>query len=137
MKKLIAIFITLVLICSLSISIVACKDGNQGKDAIIGKWVVDSGNVTYEFNKDNSGTITRQNGNSQTFTWGLSEDSKYNTAPKGTKYYFYFDSEISDVEYYKTCRGFDIMTDSDGRQYINMIGIYGGTSADARLYKIS
>ncbi len=136
MKKLLAIIVTFVLICSLSISIVACKDGNQGKDAIIGKWI-NSNSTTYEFNKDNSGIITYKDGDSRTFTWGLSEKSQYNTSPKGTKYYFYFDSEISDVEYYNTCRGFDIMTDSDGKEYIYEIGMYGGTSADARLYKIS
>ena len=134
MKKLIAIFITLVLICSLSISIVACKDGNQGKDALIGIWSDEYSR--YEFFADGTGTYGINS--HQTFNWGLASECPYKLIVNDstgdfttTKYYLYYSSDNPNA----ACRGFDIMTDTDGRKYINAVGKTGGKSS--KLYKVS
>ncbi len=76
MKKLIAIFITLVLIFSLSISIVACKDGDTNTDPLVGKWVNDRGDY-FEFNKDGTGTCADAGYPSKTLEWGFVRGSRF------------------------------------------------------------
>ena len=131
MKKLIAIFITLVLICSLSISIVACKDRDQGKDALIGKWSNEYSR--YEFFEDGTGSTD----NGWTFNWGLASECPYKLIVNNstgdfttTKYYLYYSFDNPNA----ACRGFDIITDTDGRKYI-IAGSYGNKSS--KLYKVS
>ncbi len=124
MKKLIAIFTTLVLICFLSISIVACKDGDQEKDALIGKW--SNGDSSYEFNKDGTGIYRYNTSSQKEFEWGFVKNSKYEMI-------------FADVYYIDFGKGvfadFNIETESDtGVEYINPSAPYGH---EGKFYKIN
>ena len=76
MKKLIAICITVILICSLSISIVACKDGDTNTDPLVGKWASEDGSY-FEFKKDGTGTRTLAGSSTETLEWGLVKGSRF------------------------------------------------------------